>query len=539
MEAKEKSGTGTKSIALIGLGRWGKNLFRNLHEMGVLHSACDQDENAFAPLREKSPDVRFTTDIEVLLRDKQIRAIVIAAPSPLHYSVAKRALAAGKDVFVEKPMALTFKEGEELVEISKRLRRIFMVGHILQYHPAVVKLKELIATGELGRIQYVYSNRLNIGTLRTEENIWWSFAPHDISVILSLLNEDPIKLHAFGGDYINKGNFDTTMVNLEFPNGVKAHIFVSWLHPFKEQKLVVVGSRGMVVFDDTSEEKLFLYPHRIEWRDGKIPEVHKAEFQVVKVSKAEPLRLELSHFLDCVDRRITPLTDGVEGLRVTAVLERAQNYLQTGSSEPSPFFLHQTSIVDKGVRIGAGTKIWHFSHVLTDTDIGDNCVLGQNVMAGPHVKIGHRVKIQNNVSVYEGVEMEDDVFCGPSVVFTNVINPRAFIERKTEFRKTVIGKGASLGANATLICGVTIGTYAMVAAGAVVTKDVAPQALVAGIPARQIGWVCVCGTTLKIAKGQAQCAGCESEFSLLKGSLSKKVPKKIKTGMESRRKIQR
>ena len=178
---------------------------------------------------------------------------------------------AGKDVFAEKPLALTVKEGEELVKIASAKNRILMIGHILQYHPAIIKLKAYISSGELGKIQYIYSNRLNIGKLRVEENILWSFAPHDISVILMLLEEESAEVSAFGDDYLNKGIYDTTLTTLEFKNGVKGHVFVSWLHPYKEQKLIVVGSKAMVVFDDMSDDKLFLYPHKIEWKDGKVP----------------------------------------------------------------------------------------------------------------------------------------------------------------------------------------------------------------------------------------------------------------------------
>ena len=195
-----------------------------------------------------------------------------------------------------------------------------MVGHILQYHPAVKKLKELITSGGLGKVQYIYSNRLNIGKLRTEENILWSFAPHDISVILMLIGEEPIRVSAFGGDYLNKGIYDTTLTTLEFGNEVKGHIFVSWLHPYKEQKFIVVGSKAMAVFDDVSKEKLFLYPHKIEWKDGKMPVAHKADYQVISVDSGEPLRLELGHFIDCVLQRKRPLTDGHEGLRVLKTL---------------------------------------------------------------------------------------------------------------------------------------------------------------------------------------------------------------------------
>jgi UDP-2-acetamido-3-amino-2,3-dideoxy-glucuronate N-acetyltransferase len=185
------------------------------------------------------------------------------------------------------------------------------------------------------------------------------------------------------------------------------------------------------------------------------------------------------------------------------------------------FFAHESVFIDKDVKIGKGTKIWHFSHILPNTVIGENCVLGQNVMAGPDVKIGNRVKIQNNVSIYKGVELEDDVFCAPSMVFTNVINPRAFIERKDEFRKTLVKKGATIGANATVICGHTIGKYALVAAGAVVTKDVPDFALVTGVPAKQVGWVCKCGVALKKFddKETGICEGCGSRYRLKDGVL--------------------
>jgi UDP-2-acetamido-3-amino-2,3-dideoxy-glucuronate N-acetyltransferase len=183
-------------------------------------------------------------------------------------------------------------------------------------------------------------------------------------------------------------------------------------------------------------------------------------------------------------------------------------------NEAKKYFVHESSYIDENVEIGEGTKIWHFSHILKNVTIGKNCVIGQNVMIGPNVRVGNNVKIQNNVSVYEGVELEDEVFCGPSMVFTNVINPRAFIERKHEFKKTLVKRGATIGANATIICGVTIGEYALVGAGAVVTRDVLPYALVVGVPARQMGWVCKCGTTLKFEDNYAVCKYCGNKYRL-------------------------
>lgn len=508
-----------KFIGLIGLGYWGKNILRNLYELGAIHMACDTDPGTLEERKAKFPGLNYTASFGEMLKTPSIRAIAIAAPAAAHYELARRALEAGKDVFVEKPLSLTMREGEELVSLAGKESRILMVGHILQYHPAVTKLKELISSGELGKVQYIHSNRLNIGKLRTEENILWSFAPHDISVILMLLGEEPVRVQAFGGYYLNDGVYDTTLTALDFRNGVKGHIFVNWLHPYKEQKLIVVGSKAMAVFDDVSEEKLFIYSHKIEWKDGKVPVTVKAEPRVVPIGEGEPLKEELKHFIECVQERKRPRTDGEEGLRVLNVLTLAQHYLTEAApareeERLKPYFAHESSCVDEGAEIGEGTRIWHYSHVLKGAKIGRNCVIGQNVMIGAKVTVGDRCKIQNNVSVYEGVVLEEEVFCGPSCVFTNVYNPRAFIERKHEFRKTLVQRGATLGANSTIVCGASIGKYAMIGSGAVIKSDVPDYAVVVGVPAEQIGWACRCGTTLKFSGSRAVCGYCGNEYGL-------------------------
>lgn len=513
-------------IGLVGLGYWGKNILRSLHELGVLHTACDSSSQIIDQWREKFPDVNYTNFFDELLKNPEILAILIATPASSHYSLVKKSIESGKDVFVEKPLALTVKESQELKVLAEKHNKILMVGHILQYHPAVKKLKELIFNGQIGKIQYIYSNRLNIGKLRTEENILWSFAPHDISLILSIIGEDPINVYAFGGTYVNEDIYDTTLTTLEFSKGIKAHIFVSWLHPYKEQKLIVVGSKAMAVFDDVSKEKLFLYPHKIEWKDGKIPIAQKAEYEVIPVEDGEPLKLELLHFIECVLQRKTPITDATEAIRVLNVLEMAEkSLLSQKKSEPvfksfKDTFIHESSYVDDGVEIGEGAKIWHFSHILKGSKIGSNCTIGQNVVIGPDVIIGNKCKIQNNVSVYKGVTIEDEVFCGPSCVFTNVYNPRSFIERKHEFKPTLIKKGSTIGANATIICGVTIGKYSMIGAGAVVKADVSDYSIVAGVPAKHIGWACKCGTTLKFNSNHANCNYCNSKYILEDNKLS-------------------
>jgi UDP-2-acetamido-3-amino-2,3-dideoxy-glucuronate N-acetyltransferase len=511
-------------VGIVGCGYWGKNLVRNFHELGALHAVCDVVESRRQEISKKY-SVTAVQRIEEMLRMEPIQAIVIAAPAAQHFELAKRALLAGKDVFVEKPLALRVEEGQELVDLASQHARLLMVGHLLQYHPAVIELSRLIGAGELGRVQYIYSSRLNLGKLRTEENILWSFAPHDISTILSLLNEDPVSVAAHGGCYLNRDISDVTLTTCDFASGVKAHIFVSWLHPYKEQKLVIVADRKMAVFDDTqTAEKLVLYPHQINWLD-RVPVAQKAEGQVVPLKNDEPLRLECEHFLECVRERKKPRTDGESGLRVLRILRACEQSLRDHGQpiameqRPMKYYVHPSAIVDEPCEIGEGTRVWHFSHVMADSKIGKNCILGQNCHVASRVRIGNNVKIQNNVSLYTGVELEDEVFCGPSMVFTNVINPRSHINRKEEFQKTLVKRGASLGANSTIVCGVTIGEHAFVGAGAVVTHDVPNYALVVGVPARQVGWMCQCGVRLPVAGQTAACQACGCTYSLSEGRL--------------------
>jgi UDP-2-acetamido-3-amino-2,3-dideoxy-glucuronate N-acetyltransferase len=508
-------------IACIGGGYWGKNLIRNFNSLGVLSWVCESDSDRRQQLRDTYPHARFTGDIQEILDDRDVAGVVIASPAETHGDLAKRALLAQKDVFVEKPLCLSAAEGRQLVSLASQQNRVLMVGHLLWYHPAVLKLQELIKQGELGRIQYIYSNRLNLGKIRREENILWSFAPHDISVILGLVGEVPIAIEAQGGYHLHDHIADVTVSLLAFPSGVKAHVFVSWLHPFKEQKLVVVGDRKMAVLDDVQpEKKLVLYPHSIDWKNH-IPIASKAEAEPVQVNLTEPLHEECLHFLECIKNRQIPRTDGHEGLRVLEVLERCQKALSRVSSPvpavaPSPkaYFAHESAFVDDGVEVGDGTTIWHVSHILKDSRIGRNCRIGQNVVIGPAAIIGDGVKIQNNVSVYQGVTLEDDVFCGPSMVFTNVINPRSEIRRMDELRPTLVRKGATLGANCTIVCGVTIGAYAFIGAGAVVVKDVPDFALIVGNPGRIIGWMCVCGNRIDFGgnNGKGRCRECQREY---------------------------
>jgi UDP-2-acetamido-3-amino-2,3-dideoxy-glucuronate N-acetyltransferase len=510
------------AVGVVGCGYWGKNLIRNFSELGALRVVCDVDPERAASLAAKY-DVDSCTSYSDMLARSDVQAVVIAAPAAEHFALAKKAMLAGKDVFVEKPLALNVEEGEQLADLSVTTGRILMVGHLLHYHPAIRKLKELIREGALGKIEYIYSSRLNFGKLRTEENILWSFAPHDISAILHLLEEEPTSVAANGGAYLNSKITDVTLTSCSFASGVTAHIFVSWLHPFKEQKLVVVGDKQMAVFDDTEPvRKLVLYPHEVEWVE-RHPVAKRSEGQVVDLPADEPLKKECQHFIDCVATRSKPETDGWNGVRVLRVLNAAQRSLEnkgeaqesTGKAVVKPnYYVDPTAIVDQPCAIGEGTYVWHFSHVMKNSTLGKKCNLGQNVHVASGVKVGNNVKIQNNVSLYTGVELEDDVFCGPSMVFTNVINPRSHVNRKNEYQRTLIRRGASLGANSTIVCGTTVGEYAFVGAGAVVTKDIPDHALVVGCPAHQIGWMCRCGVRLTIQDGKSQCESCGLTYEL-------------------------
>ncbi len=511
-----------QNIAIIGTGYWGKNLVRNFYELGALHTLCDSNETTLNSFQHQYPTIQATTEFDRVLADKEIQGVVIATPAETHASLAMKAIDAGKDILVEKPLALTPEEGETICQKVKSNKRVGMVGHVLLYHPAILKLKALIENGELGKLQYIYSTRLNFGKVRSEENILWSFAPHDISILLYLLNEMPDRVTAIGSSYLNPNIVDNTISTFRFPSGVNSHIFVSWLHPYKEQNLVVVGEKQMASFTDSRpEKKLMLYPHHVEWK-GNIPTLHKAEGNVIEFENKEPLREECLEFLRCIDTRESPRTNVETGLSVLRILHNCEQsmkndgkgiFLRSRMEENPPYFVHSTSCVDEPCAIGAGTKIWHYSHIMKNSVLGENCNLGQNVFVQSDVKIGNNCKIQNNVSVYTGVELEDDVFCGPSMVFTNIRTPRSSVNRRSQYVKTLVKQGATLGANCTIVCGATIGRNAVIGAGAVVTKDVPDHAVMLGVPAVQKGWACACGVPLhRDSSGLYHCLDCGNRY---------------------------
>jgi predicted dehydrogenase len=327
-------------IAVVGTGDWGRNLVRNFASLpgATLRTLCDSDARRLEQLANEYPGVGTTTDVQQVAADSGVQGVVVAASAVNHYPLARTLLEAGKDVYVEKPLALQTDHAETLVRIARERGRILMVGHLLLFHPGVRYLKDMVRRGELGELRYVYSQRVNLGKVRRDENALWSFAPHDLSVILHLLDDEPIDVVARGSAFLQQGVEDVVFVDLRFPDGRLAHVHVSWLDPHKLRKFTVVGSQKMAVFDDMeASEKIRIYDKGVD-ADGRVVSygealtVRSGDIVIPKVSLSEPLRIECQHFVECVRERKTPLTDGESGLRVVKVLAAAQASLDAGGA---------------------------------------------------------------------------------------------------------------------------------------------------------------------------------------------------------------
>ena len=311
-----------KNIAVVGCGYWGKNLVRNFAELGSLAAVCDPNDQLAQSYAEEHSvsNLSFTA----IISDKTIEGVVLAVPAPLHASMAIEVMNSGKHVYVEKPLAMNRVEAEDMIASATKNDVQLMVGHLLQYHPVFMAVRELVESGELGSLSHVCSNRLSFGKVRSEEDVIWSFAPHDISMILSLTGQEPEMVRTESSCILQPDIADTATVHMEFKSALKADVSVSWLHPFKEQKLVVVGQDSMAVFDDTKpwNEKLALYRHVVKVTHG-LPSLEKAEVEYLEVPQSEPLRNECQHFINVVSENFAPLTNGDEGLSVLKVLSAA------------------------------------------------------------------------------------------------------------------------------------------------------------------------------------------------------------------------
>ncbi|MBI5403279.1 MAG: Gfo/Idh/MocA family oxidoreductase [Ignavibacteriae bacterium] len=316
-------------LAVIGCGKWGLNHVRTAYKIlgKNLISVCDTDTSAQEKVQRISEKIKFTNNIRDITDNSEVNAVIVSSSAETHFDIAKECLLAGKNVLVEKPITLLSKEAVELVRISVEKNLKLMVGHVLLYHPALLTMKEKIDSGEIGKLQYIYSNRLNLGTIRSEENILWSFAPHDISIIQFLTGSVPEYIGAKGAAFVQQNIEDTTLTYMKYPGNVHAHIFVSWLHPFKEQRLVVIGDKGMLVFEDSLKtEKLKYYKKGFNIVNGE-PEKFESEYEVITFPEKAPLEEEQMHFFDCIINDKTPRTDGVHAKEVLEVLETAQSRL--------------------------------------------------------------------------------------------------------------------------------------------------------------------------------------------------------------------
>jgi len=321
-------------IGVIGCGYWGKNLVRVFNELGYLVGVSDTTQNGRNTAKEIAPKVKILSSLDEMLK-MSVDAIVISTPAETHFDLVEQSLKSGKDVLVEKPFAMNKLESEKLVSIASDYQKILMVGHVMEYHPAIVKLNELIIEGILGEVRYVYSNRVSLGKIRREENILFSFAPHDIAVINRLINSTPKFVSTSGGDFLQPNIADVTVSNITYKNGSKAHIFVSWLHPFKEQRLVVIGSENMASFDDVSKE-LILYDQKVDINDG-VPVPIKGIGKNVTFPDLEPLKEEALGFIDSINTRIQPKTSGIDALKVMDVLDASQKSM---SLDGKPIYIN-------------------------------------------------------------------------------------------------------------------------------------------------------------------------------------------------------
>jgi len=323
------------TIAVVGAGAWGKNLIRVFSEIPNvrLKYVCDQDPSKLLSLQKTYPQTKMVGDLNPILQDPEVRGVVVASSALSHFPLTKEILMADKDVLVEKPMALNTKDAEEMLKLSEKRKRILMVGHLLIYHPVVDRLKEMVVSGELGKVYYIYTQRVNLGVIRQDENALLSFAPHDLSVIFYLLEEEPVVVTAHGESYIQKGIEDVVFLGLQFSDGKMANIHLSWLDPHKLRRITIVGSKKMVVFDDMeTSEKLKIYDKGVKNLSydtyGEYLSLRFGDITIPTIKMAEPLRTEAEHFIQCIVSRKEPKTGGRDGLKVVKMLMAAQESLK-------------------------------------------------------------------------------------------------------------------------------------------------------------------------------------------------------------------
>ncbi len=518
-------------IAIIGCGRLAKELIETFYDLGVLKIICDTNNNDLSWYKKHFDNLQTNTSYDEILDDNSITGVVIAHPFENHGDIARKALLARKHVYLCRPLVIVDKTKKELLSLAKKQKRIVMIGKNLHNYPVFPLLKEMVSSGELGTLKYIHANRLSTGTIKEDENILWSFSPQDISLIIGLAGQMPEFVAATGANFYHSNMADLTSSFMHFPTGLRAHIFVSWLHSEKEHKLVVVGDKKIAVFQDqkTPIQKLHIYPHQISW-DTNIPVPQKSKAEIINIYPNELLKEDCDNFLQIINGQRDYADNGNEGKQVLDVLNASQLSI---NQDGKKIYLAQTLGKEKGY---ATSPIFdppqmedRIGKIITLVDVKNSPRLEKHMVNNPFQKSippnshktemsflpfqrltqdGKGCRINNNISIYKDLILESELF-NPSSQSFSATTQHFLANDPKKVQLTIIKKGATLGANCTIARGKTIGEYAYVGAGAVVLEDVPAHALVVGNPAKIKGWLCRCGNRLRFSRdNKSSCASC-------------------------------
>jgi UDP-2-acetamido-3-amino-2,3-dideoxy-glucuronate N-acetyltransferase len=490
------------NITVVGCGYWGKQHVRVLHELGHLHSICDTDSLSISSMISKYNVPGFSW--QAVLNNKEIDAIIIATPAPLHFNMAKEALKAGKHVLVEKPISFTKSDVLQLVKISTEKNCQLMAGHIILYHPAFIKMKSLINTGVIGELNYISSTRVNMANIRREDDVLWAFGPHDVALVLALAGNEVIDLKGHGGYNISTSHKNTSYIQMFFKKNIQADILLSWTYPYKKQELIAVGTEGAIVFNDIPswEEKIKIYKDGSQWRRGL--EWNYKQEEAIKIDQSEPLSCELNYFIDSITNKKKQKNEFIE---VTEVLENAylKRYQTLGKKVDMHAQTNDLSVVNElcfsdTVRLGneldieSGVNIGEYTAIGNEVNLKKNVSIGHHAILEDGVQVGDGTKISNYATICKNVVLQESVTIDSHVIFTESSTPICIRSKQI----TIVESGVKICAAAIIQSGIKIGKGAIIDIRAVVREDVKPFSFMRGNPAVIAGWVSKSGTIMDI-----------------------------------------